>query len=139
MSAVDLVIARLRETFAANQDVKVFEGGAPDSQAGRFIIVSGGPAQSASEDFADSRSRRDATVYVTCVAEGSGTAARELTAWQVRWLAEKAHAALVGWRPAATSWKTVDVDTGQAPQRDEDFPDRIVFFQRSTYGLSSQV
>lgn len=131
-AVVEAVAARLETVMPA--DVTVHRGGVTDGEVGRFVVVRSNNGTRESQDLADTRSRRDVTVWVTYV---STDKARDAAAREVMWLAEKGQAVLNGWRMDAASWKPVPL-TSQPVQRDEDYPDRVVMYAVDQYGISYQ-
>ena len=131
-AVLEAVAARLETVMPA--DAPVHRGGVSEDETGRFVVVRVSNGTRESEDFADSRSRRDVTVWVTYVSTDKG---RAEAAREALWLAEKGQAALNGWRMDATSWKPVPLSS-QPVQRDEDYPDRVVMYAVDQYGISYQ-
>jgi hypothetical protein len=105
----------------------VYRSDVPKTPAARYVVVRSNIGVDESVDLADSRSLRGATVWVTSVAPTSDEAL---------WGAEKAHDALLGWRPSASSWKPVPLSS-QPPTRDESLPTTVVFTVE-TWGFQFQ-
>lgn len=136
MSVADDVKARLESQIPG---VTVFTGGPDDGAAGRFVVVRASTGPTESLDLQASQTKRDVTVWVTCVAEyPKNPDGASQAAWMASWLAEKSQAALIGWRPDAKSWKPVHV-TSTPPTRDDDYPDRFTFYTVDQYGISRTV
>lgn len=136
MSLADEVAARLT---AQIPDVPWFTGGPAEDATGRFGVVRASTGPTESVDLQASQTKRDVTVWVTCVAEyPKANDGRSQAAWMASWLAERVQAALIGWRPDSQTWKPVHVSS-TAPTRDEDYPDRFTFYTVDQYGISRTV
>ena len=105
----------------------VYRGDVPATPAARYLVVRSNIGDDESVDLGDSRAIRSATVWVTSVAPSHD---------ESLWGAEKAHAALLGWRPDAASWKPVPLSS-QPAQRDESLPS-TVWFTVETWGFQFQ-
>jgi len=119
----EAVAARIESVTGANR--VVYRGAVPEAPAARYLVVRSNVGTDESVDLGDSQAMRSATVTVTSVSRnGSGQAA----AGEAMWGAEKAHAALHGWRPTLgrAAWKPV-VIASQEPTRDGSLPETVYF------------
>lgn len=128
---VESVAARIESATGAAR--AVYRGEVPGDPEPRYVVVRSNIGTDESVDLGDSQTLRSATVWVTSVSRNDDpvTAHDEAV-----WGAEKAHDALKGWRPAATSWKPVPLSS-QPPQRDEALPSTTVYTVE-TWGFQFQ-